>query len=205
MRFALAMIFLLASGVCRAGAGEPENAAAPAWGVQQLMQGMAELKSTRRKFTERKYMSVLTAPLESSGVLVYEAPGRLEKRTLKPKEESMVLNQGVIVIENKARHMKRTMMANQYPAIGAFVEGIRATLAGDLKTLTRYYQIRLEGNAAHWHLQLTPNDQAARDLVREIVLEGRGKSMDSIEIIEAGGDRSVMAVGEEVAAAGRQP
>lgn len=199
MRYVVAAVLVLASGICRADTGEPEKASVPAWGMQQLMQGMAEVKSSRRKFTERKYVKVLTAPLESSGILVYEAPGRLEKHTLAPREESMVLNQGVIVIESRARHMKRTMMVNQYPAIGAFVESIRATLAGDLKTLTRYYQIKLDGNAAHWHLKLIPGDPATRDMVREINMEGRGKLVDSIEILEAGGDRSVMMVGLEAA------
>lgn len=205
MRFMLAAILLLVSAAGRADSDGSDTASASAWGIEQLMQGMAEVKSARRKFSERKYMSVLTAPLESSGTLVYEAPGRLEKRTLVPKEESMVLNQGLLVIESKARHMKRTMMVNQYPAMGAFVESIRATLAGDLKTLNQYFQLKLEGNATHWHLQLTPNDQATREVVREISMDGRGKFIDSVEILEAGGDRSVMTVIEGTTETGRMP
>jgi len=205
MRFMLAVILLLASAAGHADSNGPDTAGASAWGMPQLMQSMAEVKSAKHKFTERKYMSVLTAPLESSGTLLYEAPGRLEKRTLAPREESMVLNQGILVIENKAMHMKRTMMVNQYPAMGAFVESIRATLAGDLKTLSQYFQIKLEGNAARWHLQLMPSDQATREVVREVRMEGRGKMIDSIEIIEAGGDRSVMSVVEGATITGRMP
>jgi len=205
MRFMVAVILLLASAAGHADSNETDTAGASAWGMPQLMQSMAEVKSAKHKFTERKYMSVLTAPLESSGTLLYEAPGRLEKRTLAPKEESMVLNQGILVIENKAMHMKRTMMVNQYPAMGAFVESIRATLAGDLKTLSQYFQIKLEGNAARWHLQLMPSDQATREVVREVRMEGRGKMIDSIEIIETGGDRSVMSVVEGATITGRMP
>lgn len=199
MRVLAAAILILASGLCRAAAAEPDSPAG-SWGMQQLMQGMAEVKSSRRKFTERKYLHILTVPLEFSGILVYEAPGHLEKHTLVPSDESMVLNQGVIAIENKSRHVKRTIMANQYPAVGAFVEAIRATLAGDLNTLTHYYQVKLDGTAAHWRLQLVPNDSAARNVVREVRLEGRGKAVASIEILDAGGDRSVLSVGEEIAA-----
>jgi hypothetical protein len=204
MRFMVAVIFLLASATGRADSNGSDKVSASAWGMPQLMQSMAEVKSAKHKFTERKYMSVLTAPLESSGTLLYEAPGRLEKRTLAPKEESMVLNQGVLVIESKARHIKRTMMVNQYPAMGAFVESIRATLAGDLKTLGQYFQVKLQGNAARWHLQLIPNDQATREVVREIRMEGRGKLIDSVEIFEANGDRSVMTVVEGTTITGRQ-
>ncbi len=200
MRVLAAAILILAAGLCRAAASQPDSPAGPVWGMQQLMQGMAEVKSSRHKFTERKYLHILTAPLEFSGILVYEAPGHLEKHTLAPMDESMVLNQGVIAIENKTRHVKRTIMANQYPAVGAFVEAIRATLAGDLNTLMHYYQVSLEGTAAHWRLQLVPTDSAARTVVREVNLEGRGKALASIEILDAGGDRSVLSVGEEVAA-----
>ncbi len=166
------------------------------WGLPQLMAGMAGVKSSQRKFTERKYMSVLTTPLESSGTLSYRAPDRLEKHTLAPREERMVLEQGVIVV-TRAGQGKRTMMVNQYPAIGAFVESIRSTLAGDRNTLERYFQVKLEGSAARWRMQLQPLDKATRDMVREIRMEGRGTQIAGMEIIEASGDRSVMTVGGE--------
>lgn len=57
-------------------------APAPEWGIEQLMQGLGQVKSARSKFVERKYLAILNAPLEFSGTLVYTAPDRLEKRTL---------------------------------------------------------------------------------------------------------------------------
>jgi hypothetical protein len=194
---AAAMLVLWSVTGSAADGGEPHQPdTASAWGMQQLMQEMAEVKSAHRKFTERKYLSVLTAPLQSSGTLDYRAPARLEKHTLLPKQENLILDQGIIIIENKARQVRRTMMISQYPAIGAFVESIRATLAGDMLTLNRYFQVKLEGNAAHWHLQLLPNDQATREVVREVRMEGHGKFIDSVEILEANGDHSVMTVTE---------
>lgn len=201
-RAACTVIVVLASGVSSALAAAPSDAGAPTWGLQQLMSGMAQIKSERRTFTERKYLAVLTAPLESSGVLVYRAPGHLEKRTLSPRDESMVLDQGIIVLESGSRHIRRTLMATQYPGVAAFVESMRATLAGDLNALSRYYQPTLDGNAARWRLRLVPLDPAARSLVREIRIEGHGTEITGIDITEASGDRSVMAVGEE-ASAGR--
>ncbi len=192
MRAIVATILLLAFAACRAEDAAPE--AAPAWGIQQLMQSMAAVKSSKRKFTERKYMSVLTTPLESSGTLSYDAPARLEKHTLLPKDERMVLNQGILSVENRAGQVQRTLMVEQYPAIGAFVESIRATLAGDQKALERYYQIKLDGGASHWHLQLVPKDAATLEVVREIRIEGRASRIGTIEILEANGDRSVMTV-----------
>ncbi len=197
MRSILASILLLASVPSWAESAVSQVPSAPAWGIQQLMQSMAGIKSSRKKFTERKYMSVLTRPLESSGTLAYQAPARLEKHTLTPKDERMVLDHGIIVIESPAGQVRRTMMVDQYPAVGVFVESIRATLAGDLKVLERYYQPTLEGDATHWRMQLLPLDPATRAVVREIHIEGRGNQIGSIEILEASGDRSVMTVTAE--------
>lgn len=191
----LAMLFALS------GAGQSAPAQKADWGMRQLMQVMAQIKSSRHTFTERKYLAMLTVPLDSSGVLSYQAPGRLEKHTLKPQDERMVLDQNILVVESRTRHVKRTMMANQYPAIGALVESIRATLAGDLDSLLHHYQASVAGNAANWRLQLIPNDPAARKLVRVVKMEGRGSSIRVIEVVQANGDRSVMKVGAEFSAA----
>jgi hypothetical protein len=142
-------------------------------------------------------MSVLTEPLESSGTLVYIAPGRLEKHTLSPREESMVVEHGVVVITNKAKRMQRTVMLQDYPAVSAFIESIRSTLAGDLESLNKVYQVKLGGDVRHWHLQLVPNDAGVRDVVREIRISGHDNWLSSVEIIEASGDRSVMTVTED--------
>ena len=50
------------------------------------------------KFVERKYLAMLTAPLDFSGTLVYTAPGRLEKNTLAPKPERLVLDQDKLTL-----------------------------------------------------------------------------------------------------------
>ena len=98
MRSAIAVLLMMVLGVNPCWAAEPSESTQPAgWGVQQLMQSLAQEKGAKRKFTERKYMSVLTEPLESSGTLIYVAPGRLEKHTLSPREESMVVEHGVVV------------------------------------------------------------------------------------------------------------
>ncbi len=194
MRILFAVICLLASAPGWAEAMAPEQSSPSAWGVQQLMEEMAGVKTSRKKFTERKYMSVLTKPLESSGTLAYQAPARLEKHTLAPRDERMILDHGIIIIESPSGQVRRTMMVEQYPAVGALVESIRATLAGDLKALEHYYRLKLDGDAGHWLLQLEPADAATREVVREIKMKGHDSQIGSIEIFEASGDRSVMTV-----------
>ncbi len=195
MRALLLMLCLLP--VLAYAEGEPA-APTPAWGLSRLMQDMAKVHVSRGKFTERKRLAVLDVPLTSSGTLLFEAPGHLEKRTLEPREESLVLDQGVLTIENKARNLKRTLVVQQYPAVWAFVESIRSTLAGDLPTLERFYKVELKGVEAKWRLRLVPLDQRTRDMVREIVMSGGGNRVTRIEMTESNGDESVMTISGDV-------
>ena len=190
------LILLLCLASATSFAGEPVSASAE-WGLPQLMQTLAQVKQSHGKFKERKYMNILVAPMDSSGTLLFEAPGHLEKHTLKPKAESLVLDQGVLTIDNKARNIKRTLVLQEYPAVWAFVESIRSTLAGDLPTLQRFYKVRLEGDAAKWSLRLLPIEQKTRAVVSEILFSGSGSRVTRIETDEANGDHSTMTVVEE--------
>lgn len=183
----LFMLLLCIPALCRAEATS-------SWDVRQLMQGLAQVKEAKGKFIERKFLSVLNRPLESSGTLLFHAPGHLEKHTLAPKVESLVLDRGVLTIDSKARNIKRTLVLQEYPAIWAFVESIRSTLAGDLPTLERFYKIGLEGDAAHWTMRLSPIELRTREVIREISISGRGNRVDSIETLESNGDHALMKV-----------
>lgn len=188
----LFLLLCLISGLAQAE-GEPV-AASSAWGLPQLMQSLAGVQSANAKFRERKYLAVLIAPLDSSGTLSFRAPGHLEKHTLKPKAESLILDQGVLTIDSKARNIKRTLVLQEYPAVWAFVESIRSTLAGDLPTLQRFYKVRLKGDAAKWSMRLLPLDQRTKQVMSEIEISGSGARITEIEATESNGDRTVMTI-----------
>lgn len=177
-----------------------EEVAAPAnavWGLPQLMQELALVKHSQGHFVEKKLMAVLDVPLVSSGTLSFRAPDHLEKHTQKPRDESLVLDQGVLTIENKQRNQKRTLVVQQYPAVWALVESIRSTLAGDQATLERFYIVQLKGDASHWRMKLLPRDRQAGMMVKEIVFSGSGGRVSGIEMLEVTGDSSSMTVSAE--------
>ena len=164
------------------------------WGLETLMQSLAQVKSSKARFVERKDMEFLSSPLESSGTLIYTAPGRLEKHTLKPRQESLVLDGNRLTLESKARGQHRTFELGEQPMIGAFVESIRSTLAGDLATLKRHYEVSLRGSENDWHLLLRPSAPDMRRYVSEIRISGSRQRIRTIEITEIQGDRSVMTI-----------
>jgi outer membrane lipoprotein-sorting protein len=177
--------------------GAAIHATAGDWGIDQLMQSLAQVKTAKARFVERKYLAMLDQPLELSGTLVYTAPGRLEKYTLRPKPETLLLEQDKLVLENKARNQRRTLMLQEHPVVWAFVESFRATLAGDLPTLNRFYRTRLEGTEHQWRLTLTPTEPKMQSMVSEIRIEGSRNRLRAIEVTETVGNRSVMTMTED--------
>jgi outer membrane lipoprotein-sorting protein len=191
---ARAALALVAASLCAAWAMGAEPAAAGAWDLQRLMRELGQIKSAKATFVERKQIAILNAPLESSGTLLYVAPARLEKHTLVPRAESLVLDGDRVTLENKAQNQRRTLSLQQYPEIGALVESLRATLAGDLATLQRYFQVALEGSESQWRLILKPGEPGMQRIVSEIRISGSGNWVSGIEIVETQGDRSVMTI-----------
>ena len=168
-----------------------------AWDLQQLMDSLAQNKSGRATFVETKHIALLDKPVESSGELLYTAPDRLEKRTRKPKPESMVVNGGELLIERGRQ--KYHLQLQSYPELAAFIDSIRGTLAGDLKALERNYRLSLNGSAERWNLQLLPLDAKMQAVIKRIRISGVRDQVNDIEIIQADGDSSLMTI-EKLAA-----
>jgi len=178
--------------LCLSSAALAQGDAAPRWGLPELMQELHAVSSARGNFVETKYLAVLSAPLELSGTLAYRAPDRLEKRTVKPVAERLVLEGNMLTIED--RRQQRSYALERNPTMRAFVESMRSTLAGDMNTLDRFYEVRLAGERGGWRLTLTPRDATMQSFVSEIRISGRSAWVDTIELLDPNGDRSVMRI-----------
>ena len=181
------MIRLLAIAACLLAAP-----AWAAWDVDQLMLGLARSKVSRATFVEKKYIAMLDAPVTSSGELLFAAPDRLERRTFKPRPESVVLEGGTMTMTRGQRQM--VLKLQDYPAIGALTESIRATVAGDRNALERHYTLKLEGNEARWSLLLVPREPRTRALVLEIRIDGERGEVRTVEVEQSDKDRSIMTI-----------
>ncbi|RXZ43868.1 LolA-related protein [Crenobacter cavernae] len=158
----------------------------------QLLGQLAQTRSARATFTEKQYIGLIDKPLESSGELAYAAPGRLEKRTLQPKAEALLLDGGTLTVERGNR--RHVLKLQDYPEAAAFVDSIRATLAGDRRALETAYRTELDGRFERWTLQLTPLSNKMLAKVSRVRINGVRTDLRQIEIVQADGDRSVMSI-----------
>lgn len=162
------------------------------WDIDKLMYSLAAVHSGHASFIEKKSIAMLDKPVESSGELFYSAPDRLEKRTLKPKVESMLLDKNTLTIEQRGK--KHVLSLQSYPEVAAFVDSIRGTLAGDRKALERTYKLSLAGDERNWNLSLLPVEDKMKKVVSSISIIGSANTLASIEIKQADGDSSLMTI-----------
>jgi outer membrane lipoprotein-sorting protein len=192
-RIAMLPLILAVAFTLRVPAAGAQGAAP--FDLAHLMARFATVKSASAQFVERRYLHFLKAPLIAKGVLIFTAPNRLEKKTLEPAAENMVVDGDTLTVQRDGQ--TQTLSLSAYPQIGAFIEGIRATLTGDAASLQRIYQTDLQGNANGWLLQLQPRDPAMQAVVRSISISGSGNVIDRIQTIEHDGDRTDLRITED--------
>ncbi len=190
----LALVLLLA-------AGTPSSVAAEPFTAKSLMHTLSQNQASRADFVEKKYLAALNQPIEASGELIYVAPSRLEKRTVKPKPEVLIIDGDALTVERNGA--RRSISLASFPEVAAFTDSIRATLAGDLDALTRAYKVVADGRPAQWRLTLLPSDPKIAALVSRITVDGHDALIDSIEVLQADGSRSVTAIVAKPAAGAR--
>ncbi len=189
---------LLLGGLILSSASRSADSVPTGWDITQLMQSLSRAGSGRARFTEQKYIGILNEPITTSGLLEFRAPDRLEKRVIKPFEERYLVSNNTLIIEQPEHGSTRHFVLQQYPAIWAFVEGFRATLAGDVSVLRRFYSLKLQGTQEKWRLNLEPLDKRMRKMIRVIRIQGTNGQITTIEIVENNGDRSVMSIVPEL-------
>jgi hypothetical protein len=157
------------------------------------MRGLAQPASRRAGFTEEKRLAALTQSLKSSGMLVYRRPDYLEKRTLTPTPETLIINGSQLSLAIPGQQPRHVDLDSQ-PALRGMVDALRAPLAGDLFTLTHQFAVRTEGNAALWRMTLLPKQAEAARFVRQIALDGASGDITRIDILQGNGDEQIMTI-----------
>jgi hypothetical protein len=158
--------------------------------LDTVMALLAKRQHGRVEYVEQQFLAILDHPVESSGELRYDAPDHLEKRTLLPRPETLLLSGGVLSVDRGGH--TRVIDLHRYPQIQPFVESIRATLAGDRGALERVFHVDFAGSVERWSLTLIPLDHQLLRTVKEVQIDGSKDQLLRVEIRQTDGDRSLM-------------
>jgi hypothetical protein len=164
------------------------------WTVEQLLENLARNQPAEVRFEETAFSDLLTEPLKTRGILRFTPPARLEKHITNPHDERYLVEGDVVFFESKTKGTNRTLSLHDYPALRGFIEAFRSTLANDVITLKRFYDVTLQGEPRRWVLLLRPLDNEVRALVESIRFSGEREHVGRIELLAPDGDRSVMVI-----------
>jgi outer membrane lipoprotein-sorting protein len=176
--------------VCAFGAAV--TVAAPGFDLAQLMAMLAQVGQSEVAFEETRHLALLSKPIVRRGTLHYVKPDRLEMRVVSPSQETIQIAGSSVRVESAdgTREWDLTLQ----PVALAWIEGIRASLAGDTATLTRQFRVALKGSSAEWELRLEPRAASVAAALSRIDVRGRETQLTSIEILDAQGDRISIAI-----------
>lgn len=169
--------------------------------MSTLMQLFAANKSIKTEFTERKFVSVLDAPVESQGELIFIAPVHLEKNTKSPRAETMVIDGNKVSIERGS--FRRSMSLDDLADMSSLVQSLTATLRGDQVGIEKYFTWSLTGTLKKWQLILKPKSIKLFIRIREIRFKGDTDNVHTVETTLTDGDSSVMSLGRAVKFSGK--
>ncbi len=172
------------------GATSPGAAAGTTDALDGVMHSLAQRRHGQVSFVEQQFLHMLKRPVESYGELIYDAPSRLEKRTIEPRPETLVVDGELVTVQRGRRNHVLDLKA--YPQILPFIESIRATLAGDRAALERLFRLEFAGSEVRWTLVLRPLDAQLAKTVAEIRIDGSRDELSRVEIRQSDGDRSLM-------------
>jgi outer membrane lipoprotein-sorting protein len=161
--------------------------------ADRLMQMLASVQASQATFTEVKVMANLTRPLQDSGRLTYRRPSHLEKVTVEPLAERLVVDGDRLTLAEGGA-APRVIDLNAEPVIRGLVDAIRGTLSGDLALLRRAYQVSMQGDVSAWRLILIPTDPSVAQLIVSTTIEGTGTSLRVVQTRQTNGDDTRMTI-----------
>lgn len=169
------------------------------WNVSKLMKQLSGVVHAKLVFKETRHSIFIITDLIAEGNIEYRAPDYIEKNTLTPIIERVVVDGDSMTIEKTSRAGKagdkvqiQKYSVQSHPVLKTAVESIWAMLAGDIEQLKEIYEIRLDGSRADWRLDLTPKTREILKYIEQMEFSGSDARIQEVVTIQADGDKSTL-------------
>jgi hypothetical protein len=180
---------LLSMLPCGTAIAESPPATSPATATD-LLAAFKGLVGLEARFHEEKRLALLAAPLISDGRIYFLAPDHLTRQVTSPFPGRTTIDGTTLTFEDdRGRH---SISLRENPVARLFVVSFEEILAGDATALSRTYAVTLRaGPDGSWSLLLEPIAEPMTQLVAQIEVDGRGRTIDRMLIREVGGDQTL--------------
>lgn len=174
--------------------GPVESAYAADFGLETVLRKVAARSTEVVGFEERRFLGVVTRPLESSGTLRFEPPDRLVKETDKPYRETAIVDgERLTVLDaDGTEMMSMSLWASE--ELRLVFDSLRAVLRGDARALEAIFQVAVSGDETSWTIALTPPPGEDEGQIEGITVRGEDARIMSFEVRETNGDRALIRI-----------
>lgn len=149
--------------------------------IKGVSQQLAQPTALVGQFAQEKHMQLLSMPLKSSGSFVVIKDVGVVWKLEQPVQSTMTITEqglkGVDIEDNRAM---------QY--VGKLLMQL---LSGDFSSLEQQFKLVAAVEDEQWQLVLEPRSSLIKKAVESILLSG-GSYINSIELHESGGDKTVI-------------
>jgi outer membrane lipoprotein-sorting protein len=163
--------------------------------AETLLAALATVEGLEARFTEKKHLALLKAPLVSEGRIYYTRPGYMVRKVDAPSKSTVRI--GPKSLEVSDDRGTQSFDLSGRPDIKTFVESFVHVVAGDHDALASIYELSFEpapDPEGTWLLTLIPSRKPLSELITKMELSGRGYSVETIRILEKRGDSTEIAM-----------
>ena len=145
------------------------------------------LKSIESKFTQTKYIRLLSEKIVSTGMFYYQKPGKVCLDYLNPVKYRIVINGNKIKIDSDGKTNNfdagSNRMMSQMSAL------IAACMTGDLEQLSSNYELTFKENEARYRIEVVPRGSAKTYMKSiDIFLDKKDFTVCQLKITEPSDD-----------------
>ena len=170
------------------------------WDLSALVHEFSGISHAKLVFRETRSSAFTMTDLVITGSVEYRRPHYIERRTVSPIVERIVINRDYLSIE-KAVHAGRKgdsmvqtgkYRIQSWPLLATAVNSLRAMLGGDTAPIRENFEVALQGSRADWRLDLVPTNPEIRRYFTWITLYGSGARIQKTISTRADGGQSTL-------------
>ena len=161
------------------------DATADAGLVARIAGQLASYRGVRAHFRQTQTLAALSAPLVSTGTLIFVRERGVIWRIDTPSHVTYVIGDKSVTKIDASGH--RSTTGASHGGMAQVTRMMRAMLSGDLSALYSQFDVAVSGAPARWQMLLTPNQPQLAQFVKSLRMDG-GAFLQTLEIDAANGD-----------------
>lgn len=154
--------------------------------LESVMQALARSGGVEARFHESRQLTILSEPINSSGMLYFSPPDWLARHVTQPGAAKVIVRDDRVSFQDETGI--QTLELGSSEVARAMVGNVIVLMRGDLAALRSQYAVEFSTSGGLWTLDLEPRDRVVRQLIERLEVIGREDQLVRMQSIETSGD-----------------